>query len=52
MCEELSPDVSHVPEVFVEVEGVPDHELVRDLEGNVVRGISVTLGKKNFRPYG
>ena len=42
---ELSPDVSHVSEVLVEVQGVADHELVRDLKGNVVRGITVTLKK-------
>ena len=36
-------DVSHVPEVLVEVEGVADHELVRDLERDVVRGVAVTL---------
>ena len=40
-------DVSHVPEVLVEVEGVPDHKLVRDLEGNVVRGVTVTLSDQN-----
>ncbi len=33
----------HVPEVLVEVEGVADHELVRDLEGHIVRSITVTL---------
>ena len=40
---EVSPYVSHVPEIFVEVQGVPNDELVRDLEGNIVGGISVTL---------
>ncbi len=33
----------HVPEVLVEVEGVPDHELVRVFEGHIVRSIAVTL---------
>jgi hypothetical protein len=36
-------DVSHVPEVLVEVEVVADHELVRNLERDVVRSIAVTL---------
>jgi hypothetical protein len=36
-------DVSHVPEVLVEVEVVADHELVRYLERDVVRSIAVTL---------
>ncbi len=36
-------DVRHVSEVLVEVEGVTDHELVRDFEGDVVRGVAVAL---------
>ena len=39
-------DVGHVTEVFVEVQGVPDHKLVGDLEGDVVWGVAVALKKK------
>ena len=36
-------DVGHVAEVLVEVESVSDHELVRDLEGDVVRCVAIAL---------
>ena len=35
--------MGHVPEVLVVVEGVADHELVRDLEGDIVRRITIAL---------
>ncbi len=42
-------DVSHVPEVLVEVEVVANHELVRYLERDVVRSVAVTLrGKRSI----
>ena len=36
-------DVRHVTEVLVVVEGVADHELVRDLKGHVMRCVAITL---------
>jgi hypothetical protein len=35
--------VRHVAEVLVEVQRIPDHELVRDLEGHVVGRVAVAL---------
>ena len=42
-------DVSHVPEVLVEVEGVPDYELVRDLKRDVVRSVPIALSKLKLK---
>jgi hypothetical protein len=39
-------DVGHVPEVFIEIQIIPNHKLVGNLKSNVVRSITITLYKK------